>query len=126
MSAHSSPCCCAKKVGGFVVYAGFFLSRLEENFGINCIRKSLDGLIFNQKLEATKEELNVTKLTCPYNLFLLPVFRHRRKPCKSTYVTANATSFGKGQEEIVLRIISISHPPLDIEAKKNKTKIFNI
>lgn len=27
---------------------------------VNPIRKSLDGLLFNQKIEATKEELNLT------------------------------------------------------------------
>lgn len=51
-----------QKWGGLIVdffFFFFFCPDWKEPL-VNPIRKSLDGLLFNQKIEATKEELNLT------------------------------------------------------------------
>ena len=44
---------------GVLIVDFFFCPDWKEPL-VNHIRKSLDGLLFNQKIEATKEELNIT------------------------------------------------------------------
>lgn len=60
-------------------------------------QKVFYGLLLSQNTEGMKLEVNITKLMCPYNIFVLLGFTHRKKTCKILSVTANFASFEKDE-----------------------------
>lgn len=74
----------------------FFCPDCEESLVIR-IHKVCYGVLFSEKTEGMKLEVNITTLICPYNLFILLGFRYRKKPGKILSVTENFASFEKNR-----------------------------